>query len=135
MNIGEAARASGISRKMIRYCEEIALLEPARTVNGYRVYGPQDVQTLRFIGACRRLGFPMTDVKALLGMWRNRSRSSVEVKRLTDRHITALRERVTELNAMITALEALAQACDGDDRPHCPIITAMATHPDGSHTR
>ncbi|TRO86790.1 Cu(I)-responsive transcriptional regulator [Glycocaulis profundi] len=132
MNIGEAAKASGISRKMIRYYEEIALLQPGRTANGYRVYGPQDIHTLRFIGAARRLGFSVADVKALLALWQDRSRSSADVKRLTDGHITALRARVAELNAMIGTLETLAGACDGDARPHCPIINRIASTADPS---
>ncbi|KAA5805430.1 Cu(I)-responsive transcriptional regulator [Alkalicaulis satelles] len=127
MNIGEAAKASGISRKMIRYYEEIALLEPGRTANGYRVYAPQDIHTLRFISAARRLGFSVPDVKALLALWQDRSRSSADVKRLTDGHLRHLRARVAELNAMIATLETLAGACDGDERPDCPIINRIAS--------
>ena len=135
MNIGEAAKASGISRKMIRYYEEIALLEPGRTTNGYRVYSSQDIHTLRFIGAARRLGFSVPDVKALLALWQDRSRSSADVKRLTNGHITTLQARVAELNAMIGTLETLAGACDGDAQPHCPIINAIAAHEAGSQRR
>ncbi|MCC5995603.1 MAG: Cu(I)-responsive transcriptional regulator [Oceanicaulis sp.] len=127
MNIGEAALASGVSRKMIRYYEQTGLMAPGRSANGYRVYGPQDIHTLRFIGAARRLGFSMPDVKALLRLWQDRSRSSADVKRLTDGHIAQLRNRVTELNTMIAALETLARACEGDDRPDCPIITSIAS--------
>lgn len=127
MNIGEAAKASGISRKMIRYYEEIALLEPGRTANGYRAYAQHDIHTLRFIGAARRLGFSVTDVKALLALWQDRSRSSADVKRLTDGHIKELCARVAELNAMIGTLETLAGACDGDERPDCPILTGIAS--------
>ncbi|WP_439633661.1 MerR family transcriptional regulator [Glycocaulis sp.] len=135
MNIGEAAKASGISRKMIRYYEEIALLQPGRTANGYRVYARQDIHTLRFIGAARRLGFPIPDVKALLFLWQDSSRSSADVKRLTDGHTRQLRAHVAEMNAMIGALETLAGACDGDDRPDCPIINAIAAHDPGSQRR
>jgi len=127
MNIGDAAQASGVSRKMIRYYEQTGLMAPGRSANGYRVYGPQDIHTLRFIGAARRLGFSMPDVKALLRLWQDRSRSSADVKRLTDGHIAQLRSRVTELNTMIAALETLAGACEGDDRPDCPIITSIAS--------
>ncbi|MFC4726354.1 Cu(I)-responsive transcriptional regulator [Glycocaulis abyssi] len=134
MNIGEATKASGISRKMIRYYEEITLLQPGRTANGYRVYTPQDIHTLRFIGAARRLGFSVPDVKALLALWQDRSRSSADVKHLTNGHIKELRARVTELNAMIAALETLARACGGDDRPDCPIINRIASTADPNST-
>jgi MerR family copper efflux transcriptional regulator len=76
MNIGDAARASGISAKMIRHYEAIGLISAGRGANQYRVYSQADIAELRFIRHARDLGFPLQDVKRLLDLWRNRARAA-----------------------------------------------------------
>lgn len=123
MNIGEAAKASGVSAKMIRYYEQIALIPPAgRTEAGYRVYMDRDVQMLRFIRRARDLGFQVEAISELLALWRDRSRYSADVKRLAEDQITGLRRRIAEMEGMVATLDRLAQGCSGDDRPDCPIL-------------
>lgn len=126
--IGAAAKASGVSAKMIRYYEEIGLIAPPqRSEAGYRFYGERDVQTLRFIRRARDLGFPMDDIGRLLGLWRDGARSSADVKRLAEHHIAALEEKIAALQSMQRSLEGLARACHGDARPDCPILDDLAT--------
>ncbi|MBL9051181.1 MAG: Cu(I)-responsive transcriptional regulator [Tabrizicola sp.] len=123
MNIGEAAQASGVSAKMIRYYEETGLIPPAgRTGSGYRTYGPKEVQILRFVRRARDLGFPMEKVSDLLALWRDRDRASGDVKRLAEAQVKALEVRIREMEEMKAALEHLVHACAGDDRPDCPIL-------------
>ncbi len=123
MNIGQAAKASGVSAKMIRYYEEIGLIPPpARTASGYRSYGPADVHTLRFIRRARDLGFPVEGIEELLGLWRDRTRHSSDVKRLAVEQASRLRDKIRGLEAMVATLETLADCCAGDDRPDCPIL-------------
>ena len=127
MNIGEAARASGVSAKMIRYYEETGLIPPAgRTGSGYRTYGPKEVQVLRFVRRARDLGFPMEKVADLLALWRDRGRASAEVKRLAEDQVAALAQRIREMEEMKATLEHLVQACAGDQRPDCPILADLA---------
>jgi Cu(I)-responsive transcriptional regulator len=125
MNIGEAAERSGVSAKMIRHYETIGLISAARQANGYRSYGPDDVAVLRFIRHARDLGFPLEDVRKLLALWRDRGRTSAEVKRLALAHIAALEEKAAALRAMAESLRHLAAHCHGDGRPDCPIIAEL----------
>lgn len=127
MNIGEAAKQAGVNAKRVRHYEAIGLLpRAARSVSNYRAYSDNDVHTLRFIRQARDLGFAIEDIRALLGLWRDRRRPSREVKKLVQRHTDELRARIAELQAMVSALEHLGQRCHGDDRPECPILDDLA---------
>jgi MerR family copper efflux transcriptional regulator len=127
MTIGEAAAASGVSTKMIRYYEEIGLIRPpARTASGYRVYSDADVHTLRFVRRARDLGFSVEQMGDLLALWRDRDRASADVKRLALGHVDALEAKRRELEEMTATLRHLAANCHGDDRPDCPIIHDLA---------
>ena len=123
MNIGEAARASGVSAKTIRYYEAAGLIATAsRSTGGYRVYTQADVFTLRFIKRARDLGFSIERIRRLLDLWQNKSRASRDVKRLALDHIAEIRAKVAAMISMRDAVQALADACDGDERPECPIL-------------
>jgi Cu(I)-responsive transcriptional regulator len=127
MNIGEAARDSGVSAKMIRYYESIGLLPRAqRTDSGYRLYRDADVHTLRFIRRARDLGFSMEQISALLALWREPGRASADVKKLAQTHIDELETRAAQLMAMSRTLRHLAEHCHGDQRPECPILDDLA---------
>ncbi|WAI81282.1 MULTISPECIES: Cu(I)-responsive transcriptional regulator [Achromobacter] len=123
MNIGEAAKSSGISAKMIRYYESIGLIGPAtRTDSGYRVYTDQDLHTLRFVRRARDLGFSVEQMNELLALWKDRSRASADVKRIALEHVDELERKAEALREMAATLKHLAQHCHGDDRPNCPIL-------------
>ena len=123
MNIGEAAGASGVSAKTIRYYEAAGLIATAnRSAGGYRVYTQADVSTLRFIKRARELGFSIERIRRLLDLWQNKSRASNDVKRLALDHIAEIRAKIAAMTSMRDAVQALADACDGDERPECPIL-------------
>jgi MerR family transcriptional regulator, copper efflux regulator len=127
MNIGQAAAASGVTAKMIRHYEEGGLIRPARrTAANYRSYSDNDVHVLRFIKRARALGFSMADIRTLLGLWQDKSRSSSAVKRIARTHIGELERKIAELQSMVRTLEHLAHHCHGDHRPQCPIIEELA---------
>ena len=126
MNIGQAAIATGVTAKRIRYYEQIGLIEPAgRTESGYRNFDERDLHTLRFIKRARRLGFSMPKIADLLALWRDQNRSSAEVKRLARQHIVELELKIAELQSMVDTLSHLANKCSGDARPDCPIIAGI----------
>lgn len=130
MNIGEAARQSGVSAKMIRYYESIGLIEaPQRTQAQYRVYVGDDLHTLRFIRRARHLGFSLDETRALLALLRDKSRASADVKRLAMDHVRDLEAKAAELQAMADTLRHLAETCQGDSRPDCPILSDLAAPP------
>ena len=134
MNIGEAARASGVTAKMIRYYESVGLLAPrARSESGYRLYGAGEVHTLRFIRQARRLGFLVEDIRKLLALWHDRSRASSEVKAIVLEHVAELDRRIAELKEMRDVLAHLAQHCNGDARPDCPILEGLASDEHSAH--
>jgi Cu(I)-responsive transcriptional regulator len=127
MNIGEAAKQSAVTAKMIRHYESLGLLPPApRTDAGYRVYDDASVHTLRFIRRARDLGFGMKEIDTLLGLWRNRRRASADVKRIAQTHADDLQRRIDEMQAMKRTLEHLAHCCQGNARPDCPILDDLA---------
>ncbi len=131
MNIGQASKASGVSAKMIRYYEQTGLIPPAsRTTSGYRDYSETDVHMLRFIRRARDLGFSVAVINELLGLWRDESRHSAEVKRLAQRHIDELEKKIKDLQDMAQTLTKLVHACHGDDRPNCPILARLETDTD-----
>ena len=129
VNIGTAARLSGISPKMLRHYESLGLLgEVSRTDSNYRQYSLSDVHTLRFIRRARDMGFGLDAITELVGLWHNRRRSSASVKRIAQKHHDDLTQRIEALQAMQRSLHTLLCHCPGNDRPECPILDDLA-HP------
>lgn len=133
MNIGEAAARSGVPAKTIRYYESIGLIQPAeRSGGGYRIYDSRDLQTLGFINRARNLGFSVKQVGDLLQLWRDRDRSSADVKAVAREHMAQIDRRMAELQSMRDALLHLMERCHGDERPDCPILADLAGEPEES---
>jgi Cu(I)-responsive transcriptional regulator len=126
VKIGGASSASGVSQRMIRHYEAIGLIAAApRRNSGYRDYSDADVHRLRFIANARDLGFPIEDIRSLLSLWSDSGRESADVKRLALDRAAELHRKALALEAMRTTLVDLAERCQGDDRPDCPIIEAL----------
>ncbi len=127
VNIGTAARLSGVSAKMVRHYESLGLLPAVnRTDAGYRQYGEAEVHTLRFIKRSRELGFSMQEIAELAGLWHNRRRASANVRRIAKKHSEDLAQRIEAMQAMQRTLNHLIHCCHGDDRPDCPILDDLA---------
>ena len=126
-NIGQAAKASGVSAKMIRHYESIGLIDTAaRTDAGYRLYNERDVQVLQFIHRSRELGFSLEQIKTLLALWQDKQRASKDVRAMARQHIAELDRKIADMQAMRRTLETLATRCHGDDRPDCPILDDLS---------
>ena len=126
MNIGEAARQTGLPTKTIRYYEDIDLVTADRAENGYRDYDDVAVQRLAFVARARGLGFSIDECRSLLSLWADRNRASADVKHLAEDKIAEIDRKLTELHELRDTLATLVRACAGDDRPNCPIIESMA---------
>lgn len=126
MNIGVVAERSGLPAKTIRYYEDIGLVRPGRTGNGYRSFGESDLHKLTFLGRARALGFSIEDCRTLLGLYEDESRESAQVKALAEEHLAAIDEKIAQLRGMRETLSVLVNACHGDHRPDCPILSDLS---------
>lgn len=127
LQIGEAARRSGVSAKMVRHYESLGLLPSVhRTESGYRQYTDSEVHTLQFIKRARELGFSMAEIAELVSLWQNRRRASASVKRIAQKHADELAQRIDAMQAMQRTLTHLIHGCQGDGRPDCPILDDLA---------
>ncbi|WP_323035947.1 Cu(I)-responsive transcriptional regulator [Pararhodobacter sp.] len=127
MNIGEAAKASGLPAKTIRYYEEIGLIQPQRDANRYRAFDADDVHRLAFLNRARGLGFTIEDCRALLGLYADTGRASEDVKRLAAEHLDRIDARIAELQSLRATVAGLVSACAGGNRPDCPILNDLAS--------
>lgn len=135
MNIGDVARQSGVPAKTIRYYEDIGLVKPLRSENGYRMFRDLDLHKLAFLGRARALGFTIEDCRNLLALYEDDSRESASVKRIAEEHLGRIDEKIAQLQSMRTTLARLVKSCAGDHRPDCPILDdlgALAAGKDGS---
>ncbi len=126
MNIGEVAERSGIPPKTIRYYEDIGLVRPQRSNNGYRAFQETDLHKLAFLGRARALGFTIEDCRTLLSLYEDEARASAQVKAIAEEHLTAIDEKITQLQDMRETLSHLVEACHGDQRPDCPILKGLS---------
>ncbi|EEE43908.1 Cu(I)-responsive transcriptional regulator [Roseibium alexandrii] len=126
MNIGDAAKQCGLPTKTIRYYEDIKLVAPMRSENGYRDYSETDVQRLAFIQRSRGLGFTIDQCRELLSLYDDRNRASADVKAIARLKIDEIDAKINELKSLKKTLKSLVASCQGDDRPDCPIIDDLA---------
>ena len=126
MNIGDVSEQSGLPAKTIRYYEDIGLVRPSRSENGYRKFGFKDLHKLAFLARARSLGFTIEECRTLLSLYEDRQRSSSDVKRLAEKHVGRIDRKVAELQALSATLRDLVLRCHGDDQPDCPIMDDLA---------
>ncbi|MFT4620757.1 MAG: MerR family copper efflux transcriptional regulator [Sulfitobacter sp.] len=126
MNISDAASRTGLPVKTIRYYEEIGLVAPGRSANGYRAFGETDLHKLAFVGRARALGFSVGECRDLLRLYDDKARASGDVKRIAEAHLAEIDRKLGELGEMRRTLATLVSSCAGDHRPDCPILEGMA---------
>ncbi|MEY8882424.1 Cu(I)-responsive transcriptional regulator [Donghicola sp. XS_ASV15] len=129
MNIKDVSARTNLPAKTIRYYEDIGLITPARSENGYRRFSENDLHKLAFVGRARHLGFSIEDCRNLLALWGDDGRSSADVRAIAQSHLHQIEAKLRELSEMRDTLARLVQCCAGDSRPDCPILEDLAkTH-------
>tara|TARA_Y100000817_G_scaffold133346_1_gene104359 strand:+ start:20 stop:412 length:393 start_codon:yes stop_codon:yes gene_type:complete len=127
MNIGKAAKLSGLTIKTVRYYSNIGIIEPYIAQNsGYREFSENDVAKLQFVGKARKFNFSIDECRELIALYENKERPSKEVKYLTTEKIAQIDKKLKELQSLKKQLHTLVTACQGDDRPNCPILDALS---------
>ena len=127
MNIGKAAKLSGLTVKTLRYYANINLVTPYQDIKtAYRDYLDEDVAKLQFIGKARHFNFSIEDCRELMSLYEDKNRSSKEVKALTLEKISEIDKKLIELKNLRDQLNHLATNCHGDNKPDCPILDALA---------
>ena len=126
MNIGDASERSGLPPKTIRYYEDIDLLKPARSGNGYRDYSSEDIHRLRFLQRARSLGFSVEECRQLLSLYGDKTRESADVKAIAEAKLTEIDRKIAELMGLQKTLQHLVHHCHGDERPDCPILEELS---------
>lgn len=126
MNISEVAAASGLPAKTIRYYEDIGLVRPARSENGYRSFRETDLHKLAFLGRARSLGFTIEECRTLMSLYEDRGRASADVKKVAEEHLERVEHKIAELQSLHSTLKHLVKSCHGDDRPDCPILDDLS---------
>ncbi|QDY71313.1 Cu(I)-responsive transcriptional regulator [Qingshengfaniella alkalisoli] len=129
MNIGDIARRSGLPAKTIRYYEDIGLVKPMRTANGYRTFSEKDLHKLTFLARARALGFTIEDCRTLVALYEDDSRESATVKQVAQAHLDQIEDKIAQLQSMRATLTTLVHACAGDNRPDCPILEDLGAGP------
>ena len=127
MNIGSAAKLSGLTVKSVRYYADIDLVKPViNEKNGYRDYNNNDVAKLGFIGQARKFNFSIRECRDLLSLYEDNKRSNKEVKKLTIEKINEIEKKLNELTLLRKKLSHLADNCKGNGRPDCPILDELS---------
>ena len=127
LNIGKAAKLSNLTVKTVRYYADIGLVSPVKNNNtGYRNFSEDDVACLQFVSKARKFNFSIQECEELLSLYSNKNRSSREVKALTLEKISEIDVKLTELKELKQQLSFLADNCQGNDRPECPILDVLS---------
>lgn len=136
MKIGQAAKTAGLPVKTVRYYDEIGLVSPReRTPSGYRQYSESDLGRLVLVRRARNFGFTIGEARELLSLYADGGRSSFDVKKIALHRLKEIEHKLHELGGLRDELDRLVAACDGDDRPDCPILEGLSAAPLGTTRR
>ena len=130
LKIGAVARATGLSVDTIRFYQKERLLRPpARTEGGFRLFGAQDIQTLRFIRKAQELGFSLSDIRQLLYLQNGKGETCSHVRDLLEQKLAAVRGKISELKRLEGKLQVGLRKCNQELKSkrecldgHCPVL-------------
>jgi DNA-binding transcriptional MerR regulator len=129
--VGELAAAVGVSADTLRYYERAGLVPaPARTASGYRAYGPEAIERLRFIQGCQRLGLRLADIRDLLAVRDTGACPCEPAEELLRRRIAEIDAELARLAALRAEMLAMAARLPAADCPPPPGATSWCPPPE-----
>ena len=127
MQIGQLAQAAGVAIDTVRYYERQGLLPAPQRRGSYRNYQAEDVLRMRFIRRAKGLGFSLEEIAGLLQLSAHRNDDMAGLKQAAQARLSALEDRIAELERVRLALKQLVAACPGHgDLATCPILAALS---------
>ena len=127
MKIGELAAKAGVTKRAVRYYEELKLIKSNRLFNNYREYNKDALDKVRFISRAKKLGFSIDECSSLISLFNNETRKSYEVRQLAISKNNKLKKQIKELKDLQKSLEWLIKKCPGNDKPNCPILDELSS--------
>lgn len=132
LKIGDLAERTGTNAPTVRYYEEIGLLpQPDRQEGNQRRYGENDVRRLTFIRRCRDFGFSIDQVRTLVTLVQDRSRTCLEARDLAQAHLAEVRAKLKELRELERGIAGFVESCNikcvGGPGPDCVILDDLAS--------
>lgn len=128
--IGELSRLADVNIETIRYYEKIGIMpNPPRNSSGYRIYSAPHFERLSFVRRSRELGFSQPEVRKLLTLVDEHAYTCAEVKEMTARQLSNVRDKIKDLSKLEKVLAMMVSKCAGGDIPECPIVDTLSSLP------
>jgi MerR family mercuric resistance operon transcriptional regulator len=128
LQIGQAAKATGLSIDAIRFYQKCGLVRPpARTTGGFRLFNGTDLEELQFIARAQELGFSLSEIKDLIHVQQQDGRGCPEVRALLKRKLAVVRGKISALRQIEIELHQALRRCErvlkgSANAPVCPVI-------------
>ena len=110
LSIAEVRSHAGVSARTLRYYEELGLLPGVRRrAGGRRVYGPDELERLRFISRLKALGLSLAEIKELNAVYGIGGSTRAMLARLDEllaRHRADVEARIAELEGLRDEIDA-----------------------------
>jgi MerR family Zn(II)-responsive transcriptional regulator of zntA len=112
LTIGRLATETGVSTDTLRYYEQMALITPhARSASGYRLYGPDASQRVRFVRLAQACGFSLPEIRQLLTLRADHAACCGGVRHLALEKKLRLEQKIRAMQEMSLALDKLIESC------------------------
>ncbi len=127
MTIGELAKLASVSVETVRFYERQRLIpQPRRPQSGFRTYDEDAARRIGFIRQAQQLGFSLAEIRQLLDLRLNPTRSCADIKGEAEAKIRHIDERIGSLRTMRRTLAQITRSCSGEGPiSACPILDAI----------
>ncbi|MBN9629883.1 MAG: heavy metal-responsive transcriptional regulator [Actinobacteria bacterium] len=120
MKIGEAAHATGMTTKTLRFYEAEGLLPPAtRAPNGYREYGQDTLARLDFINRSRTAGLTLAQTRSILRIRDRGEAPCMHVQQVLTQHLADIDGQIAALLTLRATVAEFAEASANSGAAEC----------------